>query len=273
VRSHGVTVGLRVNRPELLGALVERLPAEARPARGPVVRLLYSLLVPRATAAHIRAFHLVYRGAERIARTTDLEQALDALEADVRLSVAAYAPRRIFVHAGVVAWQGRAILLPGRTFAGKSTLVEALVRAGATYYSDEYAVLDERGRVHPFPKAIALREPGTARARKVPVEQIGGTQGERPLAVGLVVATRYRAGARFRPRRLTPGQAVLELLDNTVPARRAPRRAMATLRAVALEAVAIRGTRGEAAELARDLLRRLEAAHERRGLEKQQVQC
>jgi hypothetical protein len=272
VRSHGVTLGLRVNRPELLGAVAERLPADARPGRGPLVQLLYSLFAPRPAGGPIRAFYLVYRGAERIARTTDLGEALDALEADLRLSVAAYAPRRIFVHAGVVAWQGRAILLPGRTFAGKSTLVAALVRAGATYYSDEYAVLDERGRVHPFPKPIALRE-GTARARKVPVGQIGGTQGERPIPVGLVVATRYRAGARFRPRRLTPGQAVLELLDNTVPARRAPRRAIAALRAVALEAVTLRGARGEAADLAGDLLRRIESHDERRGLEKQQVQC
>jgi hypothetical protein len=30
--------------------------------------------------------------------------------------------------------------------------VAELVRAGATYYSDEFAVLDSRGRVHPFPR-------------------------------------------------------------------------------------------------------------------------
>jgi len=59
----------------------------------------------------------------------------------------------------VVAWRGRAILLPGRSYVGKSTLVMELVRAGAVYYSDEYAVLDARGRVHPFAQPVALREP------------------------------------------------------------------------------------------------------------------
>ena len=44
----------------------------------------------------------------------------------------------------IVTWgRGRAIVIPGRTFSGKSTLVAELVRAGATYYSDEYAVEDE----------------------------------------------------------------------------------------------------------------------------------
>ena len=64
--------------------------------------------------------------------------------------VANYAPDRVFVHAGVVAWRGRALVLPGTSFAGKTTLVAELVRAGAIYYSDEYAVLDEQGRVHPY---------------------------------------------------------------------------------------------------------------------------
>jgi len=65
--------------------------------------------------------------------------------------IALWARRRVFVHAGVVAWQGRAVLIPGRTLSGKSWLVRALVRAGAEYYSDEFAVLDARGRVHPYP--------------------------------------------------------------------------------------------------------------------------
>src|SRR5262249_9105581 len=52
------------------------------------------------------------------------------------------------VHSGVVAHGGRAILLPGPTSTGKSTLVAELVRRGAAYFSDEYALLDAEGRVH-----------------------------------------------------------------------------------------------------------------------------
>ena len=51
-----------------------------------------------------------------------------------------------------------------------------LVRAGATYYSDEYAVLDSRGRVHPFSKPIELREEGKFQQRKVTATEFGGRQ-------------------------------------------------------------------------------------------------
>ena len=72
------------------------------------------------------------------------------------------------MHAGVVGWNGRALLLPGRTLSGKTTLVAELLRAGATYYSDELAVLDARGRVHPFPKPLAIREKGDASGERPP---------------------------------------------------------------------------------------------------------
>jgi hypothetical protein len=69
--------------------------------------------------------------------------------------VAENARRWIFVHAGVVAWRGQAIVIPGATQSGKTSLVAALVRAGAEYFSDEYAVFDARGRVHPLPRGWA----------------------------------------------------------------------------------------------------------------------
>ena len=45
--------------------------------------------------------------------------------------LAEHAVDRIFLHCGVIAIDGRALLLPGRSFAGKTTLTAALVRAGA----------------------------------------------------------------------------------------------------------------------------------------------
>jgi uridine kinase len=41
------------------------------------------------------------------------------------------------------------IAIPGRSFSGKTSLVTALVRAGAVYYSDEFAVIDRDGLVRP----------------------------------------------------------------------------------------------------------------------------
>ena len=99
---------------------------------------------------------------------------LEALERDLQLYVAEQALRRVFVHAGVVGWRGRAIVIPGRTMSGKTTPVRALARAGATYYSDEYAVLDERGRVHPYLKPMSIQENGGGRPKKILPEALGG---------------------------------------------------------------------------------------------------
>ena len=119
--------------------------------------------------------------------------------------------------------KGQAIVIPGRSYSGKSTLVAELVRAGATYYSDEYAVLDSRGRVHPFSKPLELREEGEFRQTKITVAELGGHSGTKPLPVGLVLMTQFKNGARWRPRKLTAGKGVLEMLFNTVSARRNPR--------------------------------------------------
>src|SRR5215217_1450746 len=75
---------------------------------------------------------------------------LTMLEGQIRGQVAIRAPERTFVHAGAIEHEGRAIIFPGHSFSGKTTLTEAFVRAGATYYSDEFAVLDNDGRVHPY---------------------------------------------------------------------------------------------------------------------------
>jgi hypothetical protein len=184
----------------------------------------------------------------------DLNDVLDALEFDLHLYVAEAARRRLFVHAGVVGWQGRAVIIPGRSFSGKTALVAALVRAGATYYSDDQAVLDARGRVHPFPTALSIRDETGKLLSRCPAEALGGPLGAKPLPVGLVVVTRYRPRAHWRPRRLSPGQAVLALLANTVSARRQPEVALTMLRQVASQAPALEGVRGEAAEMVPSLL-------------------
>lgn len=154
----------------------------------------------------MRRFHLVYGDVAQPARTRELDPALEALESDLHLYVAERARRRFFVHAGVVGWRGRAIVMPGRSFSGKTTLVAEWVRAGATYYSDEYAVFNGQGRVHPYPKPLSLRENDASPAKKYRIEEIGGRAGVKPLPVGLVIASVYKPGARWCPRRLSAGQ-------------------------------------------------------------------
>ncbi len=256
--SYGLRIGIRVSNPEIMDRIEGVLPPHAKPARGPRVGCLYSLIVSGTkVGSNVRRFNILYADAVQLIRTKDTDRVLEALERDLQLHVAERARGRVFVHAGVVGWRGRAIVIPGRTTSGKTTLVKALVEAGATYYSDEYAVLDERGRVHPYPKPMSVRENGGGRPMKILPEALGGTTGVRPLPVGLVVATTYREGARWRPRSLSPGRAVMELLAHTVSARRDPERAFATLRSATAESLVIKGARGEAAEIAEVLLGRL----------------
>src|SRR5262249_29519527 len=194
-------------------------------------------------------------GAGRLVRTHDFEEALRLLELDLELYIGDRATRRIFVHAGVVGWNGQAIVVPGRSGSGKSSLVRALVEAGASYYSDEFAVLDGRGRVHPYPIPLAIRPgPDGGPPMKYSAEELGGVAGVCPLPVGLVLITRYVGGTRFRPRPLSAGRAVLELLAHTLPARRRPGRVLDALTQAVAQASVIRGTRGEAEATARQIL-------------------
>lgn len=234
----------------VLKGLLERLPPGWKTSVLPVVSRLYSLVAGGdGSRPGVRRFSILYGDAARLARARELEQALDALESDVQLYVAEMSPRRVFVHAGAVGWRGRAIVIPGRSLSGKTSLVAALVRAGATYYADEYAVLDAHGRVHPFPRRLGIREDGpTQKATRYAVEAIGGKSGAAPLPVGLVILSTYRSGARWRPRRLSAGRAALDLLAHTVSIRRQPEAALATMQRVVVGAPVLKGVRGEAEE-------------------------
>jgi hypothetical protein len=211
----------------------------------------------KPVGAPARAVGRIYAGGRRRALAADPGRALEVLESEIRQSVAAAARSRTFVHAGVVGWRGRAILVPGRSRSGKTTLVAELVRAGAVYYSDEFAVLDRSGRVHPFAKSLSIREGGCVHhevVRRQGAEELGGSSGERPLPVGLVALASYRPGAEWRPVVLTRGQAVLEMLAHTVPARLRPEASLIALERAVARAVALRGERGEASETAARLL-------------------
>lgn len=141
-------------------------------------------------------------------------------------------------------------MIPGKSFSGKSTLTSALVRAGATYYSDEYAVLDARGRVHHYARPLAIRENGDLqKQRKYTIESLGGRAGSKPLPIGLVVVSKYKPGARWRPRQLSAGEGALELIANTVSARRKPEKVLSTLNLVVAGAPVLKGFRGDACQL------------------------
>jgi hypothetical protein len=187
----------------------------------------------------------------------DLELALMLLDSQVRLHLGRKAPDTIFIHAGVVAHRRAAIVMPGASFAGKTTLVAALVRAGATYHSDEFAVIDEHGLVHPYAKPVTVRDEDKTQTDH-PLESLGWTPGSEPLPVGAIVVTSYRPDAEWRPRRLSAGEGAMALLANAVPARERPAQVMRALSRAAADAIAIESERGEADVVVPLLLAELE---------------
>lgn len=71
------------------------------------------------------------------------------------------------LHAGVLARDGKAILLPGRSGSGKTTLTATMAANGWQYFSDELALIDSAScRVRPFPQAMVIKSgslPGLGR--------------------------------------------------------------------------------------------------------------
>lgn len=259
LRTYGLRIGIRANDVAGLERVCSHLPHDWQPLSSNIVDRLYSIIIGGETSRpNVRRFNLLYGDHVRIARTKDVDEVFDSLESDLRLVVAEFAHNRVFVHAGVVGWKGHAILIPGRSYSGKSTLVSALVKAGATYYSDEFAVLDARGRVHPFRKPLEIREEGQFKQTRVSIDELGGRTGTKPLPVGLVLVSQYKQGIRWRPRRLSPGEGVLALLANTVSARRSPEKALAALERAVSTAQILKGSRGEASQLSEAIIGHLE---------------
>jgi hypothetical protein len=186
-----------------------------------------------------------------------LELAVLILDTELRLYIARKAPDAIFIHAGVVAHRGKAIVIPGMSFSGKTTLVAALVREGATYYSDEFAVLGNDGLVHPYPKLLSIRDQNRLQVEHH-VDSLGGVAGEAALPMGAIVVTSYKPGAEWQPERVSGGEGGVALLANAVPARERPAEVMRAISRCADGATVIRSDRGDAEEVARWLLAELD---------------
>jgi hypothetical protein len=257
--SYGVKIGIRARQVGVLDRLCALLPPSWKAIEAPrKLDMLYSWLVGGESRPNVRSFDIMYAGAGRIVRTLKPEELFEAFEKDLRMNVALLSRRFVFIHAGVVGWRGRAMIMPGRSFTGKSTLVEALVRGGAEYFSDEYAVLDTKGYVHPFAKPISVRYPVTLEQKPLAIEDIGGRIAERPMKIGAIVTTRYRKSTKSRFREASPGQGMLDLIANAVAARLSPSRVFAVTRKTSVGATVLRGSRGEARETAEQLLAILE---------------
>ena len=171
---------------------------------------------------------------------------IDVVDSQLRLTVAQFTKESVFVHAGVVAWKEKAILIPAPSFRGKSALTAALVKLGAIYYSDEYAVLDDSGFVHPFAKPLSIRgEIDDFTQVDYAVEDLGGSAGAVAIPVGMVLITEFKPNGRWTPRRLSPANGIVEMIKNTIPIRDNTAKALKVLNQVAKSEAFMKSSRGD----------------------------
>jgi hypothetical protein len=248
--SFGLRMEARASDPEMLERIEPLLPPLSRRteiAENGVDRLRFGII------EEVDGYHSVWNPSTMVVNHVGLELALVTLEGQIRSWLAVNAPGYIFVHAGAVADDGKVIVIPGESFAGKSTLVAELVKRGAKYFSDEFAVIDQDGLVHPYPRLLGLRSRDSRTQQNVAIETFGGTAGDIALPMSLAVVTHYVPGAEWAPRRLTTGEGALALLSRTVPARARPQESLQVLTKAINGATVLEGERGEAEAFA-DLL-------------------
>lgn len=118
------------------------------------------------------------------------------------------------VHAGAVAFGDRALLIPGITHAGKSSMVAELLRRGATLLSDEYALIDMAGFVHAYPRSVVLRDSCRVQSPMLP-EELGSSFATEPVPVRWILALEYKPESVWEVREVPQSEALMTLLTNT----------------------------------------------------------
>lgn len=237
----GVRIGLRSNVRALLPVLASLIPGCAS---GPPVQVTFAIKDNRDLDTASR-YEIALNG-RVLPRRFGLDDALHLLRCYLQEMIAMLATDLVLVHAAVVGWRGRALLLPGMSGTGKSTLAMALVELGATYYSDELAVIDENACVHPYLRVPRLRGlVGQETALRVRQLISAGMPAPQPLPVSLVLLTHYLEEASCEQRDMTCREILFGLIENTVAIRNRPELSLRVLKEVSTRARGVLARRGD----------------------------
>lgn len=113
--------------------------------------------------------------------------------------------------------------------------MSALVDAGATYFSEEYVVLDVEGRVLPFPRRPALRHGPFDPTGRLDLLRHSPVQDElvHPVPIGGVYIPRYQQDCDLRPDTLPPRSAIVEFCQHMPTIQRRPQHVLVTIYMIA----------------------------------------
>jgi HprK-related kinase A len=207
---------------------------------------------PRAASSELPDFAIEFRSRRSFLLRRQIQAYLDSyvryqaapaslgvpmLESGLNWLVWTSTARFLLVHAAVLERQGRALLLPGPSGVGKSTLCAALIARGWRLLSDEVAMVRPRdGLLQPYPRPISLKNEsiemiarmapdahfsrrfdgttkGTVAFMRAPQQAID--RADLPARPQVVVFPRYAAQAPIEVASLEKGQAFMRLVDHS----------------------------------------------------------
>ena len=126
---------------------------------------------------------LILRGSDPPLQAHDDGDFLFLFEKDLTIELQKVRPALYFVHAAVLEYQGKGLMLIAASGGGKSTTTWALCHHGFRYLSDELGPVDVRTlKVVPYPHALNLKEappsPTTPSADRPHIENVACSSGD-----------------------------------------------------------------------------------------------
>ncbi|HOB51566.1 MAG TPA: hypothetical protein PK176_12655 [Acidobacteriota bacterium] len=183
----------------------------------------------------------LFQGRRRLTASGDRGWLADQLLRGVCTALAEGASAAPVFHAAALSWQGRGVIFPGGTAAGKSTLAGWLALQGWAYHSDELAAVSADGptlsgllrplslkesSLHLFASSVDLGAPGagimvTPHGAMIAPSMLRGS-GPGPAPLARIIFTNYRADSACLLQPLSPARAVVRLMGCLVNARNLP---------------------------------------------------
>ncbi len=245
--AHGVTFTISSPDAEVIAVFDDLLvdfTTVGVPQESPSIRFTAEATLPDRTDT---TWYRVTAGDE-VVYTSLLEGSLVShvlMDVNARAAAACRNDKTVPLHAGTVAGVRGAIVLPGASHSGKTTITTALAAAGHRFVADEVSRLDpERLTITPYGKPVALRSasvellaPTIARLRRpgsrfeiderfVPPSELGtsttggvppgGGMAAQPVEVSAIVFPRYDANGPHRFAPLGPAETLERLMQCTL---------------------------------------------------------
>jgi hypothetical protein len=206
---YGVTIGIRTDSSELETTLKKMLPEVGRICDFEDVHETVSLVA--AAEKSVNGLYFNDEPALKFEKYQDflLEGLIDKFLIILAISSL---PTNFYLHAGAVFWNNQGIILPGKSFSGKTTLVKEFIKAGAVYITDDLTVLTKTGEILPFPRTLAIR---TETGRELRTAEFFGARTlTEKVKLKMILFTEFEEKAEWKPQILPPGQTVMKLMEN-----------------------------------------------------------